>query len=57
MVSFSPIKRISAEECLKNPYFDEIRKPEYEQAASKDVTCVNNFKTRDEAVEFLKNEI
>ena len=30
MLEFSPIKRITAEEALKDPYFDEIRIPEQE---------------------------
>jgi len=25
MLTFSPIDRISAEECFENPYFDELR--------------------------------
>jgi len=25
MLLFSPIERISAEECIESPYFDEIR--------------------------------
>ncbi len=57
MVCFSPFKRISAEECLKNPYFDDIRDSKFEQAACREVVCVNSFKSRDEAAEFLKNEI
>ena len=31
MLEFSPMKRISAEDALKDPYFDEIRLPEQEQ--------------------------
>jgi hypothetical protein len=31
MLEFSPIKRISAEDALKDPYFDEIRLPEQEE--------------------------
>lgn len=30
MLEFNPNKRISAEEALKNPYFDEVRIPEQE---------------------------
>ena len=57
MVSFSPMERIAAEDCLQNPYFDDIRKPKTEKPASKVVTYASSFKSRDEAVEFLKNEI
>ena len=31
MLEFSPMKRISAEDALKDPYFDEIRLPEQEK--------------------------
>jgi len=34
MLLFSPIERISAEECIKNPYFDELRNQEYEETAN-----------------------
>ncbi len=30
MLEFSPIKRLTAEDALKDPYFDEIRLPEQE---------------------------
>ena len=30
MLEFNPNKRISAEEALRNPYFDEVRIPEQE---------------------------
>jgi serine/threonine protein kinase len=33
MLSFNPETRLSAEECLKNPIFDTIRRPELERNA------------------------
>ena len=57
MVSFSPLKRISAEDCLTSPYFVDIRKPNTEQPASKEIKVFNQFTSKEEAVEFLRNEI
>jgi len=34
MLEFSPAKRITAENALKDPYFDEIRLPEQEMFIS-----------------------
>ena len=31
MLEFNPDKRITAEEALKDPYFDEVRIPEQEE--------------------------
>ena len=36
MLEFSPIKRITAEDALKGPYFDDIRLPEQEVFISAD---------------------
>ena len=36
MLEFSPVKRITAENALKDPYFDEIRLPEQEMFISGD---------------------
>jgi hypothetical protein len=33
MMKFDPTQRFSAEECLKNPIFDSIRRPELEKRA------------------------
>ena len=30
MLEFNPNKRISAQDCLKDPYFDDVRIPEQE---------------------------
>ena len=57
MLQFSPEDRITAEECINSPYFDDIREKKCEEPASHIVICPNKFIDKSEAVKFLANEI
>ena len=51
MLEFSPIKRISAELALKDPYFDDIRLPEQEVfIAGDEANCDIDLQFDDEEV-------
>jgi hypothetical protein len=39
MLSFNPEKRLTAEQCLKNPIFDPIRLPLLEKPSPYKVNC------------------
>jgi serine/threonine protein kinase len=57
MLAFSPQERISAEECIASPYFDDFRSDYKQSDASKQVECPNQFKSKNEAIQFLINEV
>lgn len=52
MLEFNPDKRISAEEALKDPYFDEVRIPEQESIEPCDIDL--HFDDVDMSVEDIR---
>jgi len=55
MLEFNPDKRISAEEALKDPYFDEVRIPEQESIEPCDIDL--HFDDVDMSVEDIRTLI
>ena len=50
MLKFNPSQRLTAEECLTNSIFDEIRDPSKEaEIECEDIECIDQFKTKKEA--------
>tara|TARA_B110000285_G_scaffold152272_1_gene170007 strand:+ start:965 stop:1294 length:330 start_codon:yes stop_codon:yes gene_type:complete len=57
MLQFNPNKRITAEEALKNPIFDEFRNKTENLVAEHEIKTKNRYIDHIEAIEYLLNEI
>jgi len=57
MLIFNPNLRISAQECLKSDYFDDIRNKDLENQIPNEIKCVSDFKTKTDAIQYLIKEM